>query len=192
MEMTPTRRMDRFVNSLRFRIQAVFIVFTIIVFIGGGLASYFTIRSYLITENFNKLTALRDTRANQLQQWFAEQRIDVEAFSKNPLVIQAVQDFHNAINTEGGASYNQIRNLYLGQSTLTDAGDGSAYSRVHAQYFTDFQDILLTYGYTNLLLVDKEGNVIFSVAKEDDFGTNLSNGPYATTNLARAFSFAVI
>ena len=38
-----------------------------------------------------------------------------------------------------------------------------------------------TYGYHDILLLDADGNILFSVAKEDDLGTNLLHGTYADT-----------
>lgn len=48
---------------------------------------------------------------------------------------------------------------------------------------------LQTY-YENLydvFLIDLEGNIIYSLAKEADLGTNLQDGPYASTRFAKAF-----
>ncbi len=70
---------------------------------------------------------------------------------------------------------------------LTDAGDGSAYSAVHAEYHPIFRKMLEEFGYYDLFLVDLDhGAIVYSVFKEVDFGTGLLDGPYENSNLAEA------
>lgn len=45
--------------------------------------------------------------------------------------------------------------------------------------------------YHDLLLIDLDGNVVFSIRREADLGTNLQRGPYQTTLLAHAFRQAM-
>jgi class 3 adenylate cyclase len=68
---------------------------------------------------------------------------------------------------------------------LADAGDGSEYSKVHANYHAAFVDLIRTFGYFDLYLVDDEtGSVVYDVSKDRDFGTNLREGSYANSHLA--------
>lgn len=188
-------------NSLRLRIQAAFIVFGLVLVIGLGGAAYFLVRTTLVNENFNKLTALRETRSTELDLWFNERRIDIETYSESPFLIAAMRDFDLAIHGDENASvdeaseirnisYDELRALYLGQSSLADANDGSLYSQVHASYFPVLQDYLITTGYYDMFLVDNDGDIIFSVIKEDDFATNLVTGPYSASNIATAFDYS--
>jgi len=71
---------------------------------------------------------------------------------------------------------------------LEDAGDGSEYSAVHRKYAKRFHRLTEVFGYRDIFLVDIDsGNVLFSVAKEADMGSNLKTGIYADTALARTF-----
>ncbi|KYC38377.1 Globin domain protein [Scytonema hofmannii PCC 7110] len=72
------------------------------------------------------------------------------------------------------------------KAQLLDARDGSVYSRFHAQYQPLFQNLVQSMGYGNLLLIDHNtGDIIYSVRKELDYGTNLNTGPYRTSHLAK-------
>ncbi|MEL7314692.1 MAG: adenylate/guanylate cyclase domain-containing protein [Cyanobacteria bacterium J06559_3] len=74
---------------------------------------------------------------------------------------------------------------------LDDAGDGSQYSAVHRQFHPRFQRIVDEFDYYDLFLIDAEtGNIIYSVEKEVDYGTNLFFGPYSNSNLATVFEIA--
>lgn len=67
-----------------------------------------------------------------------------------------------------------------------DAGDGSDYSKTHAKYHDFFRHLIDKFGYYDLFLIDyKTGDVVYTVAKETDYATNLNDGPYRETNLAQ-------
>ncbi|OLP15772.1 adenylate/guanylate cyclase domain-containing protein [Leptolyngbya sp. 'hensonii'] len=68
---------------------------------------------------------------------------------------------------------------------LTQAKDGSAYSRIHARYHPIFREIIEKFGYYDLFLINLEGTIVYTVYKETDFTTNLTTGPYSDSNLAR-------
>ena len=69
---------------------------------------------------------------------------------------------------------------------LDAAADPSDYSRVHAKFHHPFRNIVESFGYYDLFLIDHEtGNIVYTVDKEPDFGTSLTQGPYRNTGLAR-------
>lgn len=61
---------------------------------------------------------------------------------------------------------------------VNDAGDGSAWSAVHAQYHDTFREMTVQLGYEDALLLDTEGNVVYSAYGGVDLGTNVLSGPY--------------
>jgi class 3 adenylate cyclase len=69
---------------------------------------------------------------------------------------------------------------------LVDAGDGSEYSAVHRMYHKAFRNIVKKFGYYDLYLIDYEtGRQVYDVAKDRDFASSLTVGPYANSNLAK-------
>jgi hypothetical protein len=75
-----------------------------------------------------------------------------------------------------------------GEKLLLDkVADGSEYSEVHAYYHPRLRSVAQKLGYADLVLVNLEtGDVIYSVAKETDFGSNLDLGPYRRSNATDA------
>ncbi len=70
---------------------------------------------------------------------------------------------------------------------LDDAGDGSAYSRIHAVYHPLMRTAAATVGFEDFMIVDPStGRVIYTVDKDADFATSLRAGPYRQSNLAAA------
>ena len=70
-------------------------------------------------------------------------------------------------------------------------GDTSEYAHVHAAYHPIFRSFLEKLGFYDIFLIDSQtGEILYSVYKETEFGTNLNSGPYGDTNMARAFRLA--
>ena len=75
---------------------------------------------------------------------------------------------------------------------LNNANDGSSYSDIHKVFQPIYSNFVSQLGYYDLFLIDaKTGNIVYSVKKETDFGTNLYKGPYSTSALATVFKKAV-
>jgi PAS domain S-box-containing protein len=90
--------------------------------------------------------------------------------------------------------------LYLAGNTkpfglkhsINEASDASTYSLMHSQY----HQVLLNYarkaGLSDILLIDyRSGYVFYSVKKNLDFATNLYDGPYKNSALAKVFKTVV-
>ncbi|WP_287265447.1 adenylate/guanylate cyclase domain-containing protein [Moorena sp. SIO3A2] len=70
---------------------------------------------------------------------------------------------------------------------LDDPEDKSEYSSIHTRYHPIFRNIVEKFAYQDILLIDPQtGEIVYSVFKETDFGTNLTTGPYSDSNLAFA------
>ncbi len=70
---------------------------------------------------------------------------------------------------------------------LDNAGDGSAYSKVHAVYHPLMRTAAATLGFEDFMIVDPgTGRLIYTVDKDPDFATSLRAGPYRQSNLATA------
>jgi len=70
---------------------------------------------------------------------------------------------------------------------LDDAGDGSDYSDLHRFVHPVFRDWADEFGFHDLILISGSGQVVYTVAKEVDLGTDLINGPFSDSNLAAVF-----
>lgn len=74
---------------------------------------------------------------------------------------------------------------------VVDAGDGSAWSAANARFDFYMRGIVTRFDYRDVLLLDNQGNVVYSVAKGPDLGTNVFTGPYRESNLRDAFQKAL-
>ena len=184
--------------SLRSKLILLFLAVSLIPLICCGWLAYSYAQKALKAEVINKLVAVRDIKAHRIAEYFEERLSDVKVFSQNPFTVNALRAFCDSVETGiNGADkaeiINDLRAHYLGQSNLTNAGDGSAYSTVHAEYHPIFKAYKEIYDYYDIFLVEtKTGNVIYSVTKEEDFGTSLNSGPYAHTNIGHIFQETLV
>jgi methyl-accepting chemotaxis protein len=74
---------------------------------------------------------------------------------------------------------------------LVTAGNSTRYDRLHAEVHPVMKHYLERFGYYDIFLVSNTGDVVYSVFKEVDFGTNLLTGPFSDTNLAECFRSAL-
>jgi class 3 adenylate cyclase len=64
--------------------------------------------------------------------------------------------------------------------------DDSEYGQVHAERHPRLAELSTQLGFGDLLLVDTEGNVVYSTDKRLEFATNAEDGPYRDTGMGMA------
>lgn len=74
---------------------------------------------------------------------------------------------------------------------MDDPGDGSAWSAANAKYQGFYREIVTRFGFEDALLLDDRGNVVYSVYKNVDLGTNILTGPYNGSKLRDAYTQAM-
>ncbi|WP_373072692.1 methyl-accepting chemotaxis protein [Sulfurimonas sp.] len=76
---------------------------------------------------------------------------------------------------------NEKQNLFMNK----DFSD--TYSPNHVQVHPTYKHILDNYGMYDIFLVNANGDIVYSVAKEKDFGTNILEGVYSDSGIAKVF-----
>jgi len=185
-----------FFHSLRGKLLLLFLAVSLIPLVTVSILTYTQARNALKNEVINKLIAVRDIKAQRIENYFKTRLNDVKMLSQNPLTLAAIRAFETAIHTdmkrlgqdEVAVMNKHYRPLYQSKPKLVNANDGSAYSAAHAQYHAMFKAYQEIYGYYDIFLVEPHaGSIVYSVVKEDDFGSSLLNGSYADTNLGHIF-----
>lgn len=62
------------------------------------------------------------------------------------------------------------------------------YSKNHIEIHKAYVQLMENFGLYDIFLVNKDGDVIYSVEKEKDYGTNLESGVYSKTGLGKVFA----
>jgi len=108
----------------------------------------------------------------------APRKKNPEAYLPNSDKGMILQYLYIAKNPE---SYNQKENYKMDKMFKTE------YSELHVQHHPILRSVLEGFGRNDLYLVNPAGDVIYSVLKNCDLGTNLLEGQYANTGLGRVF-----
>ncbi len=134
-------------------------------------------------------------RKNALEWWLEEIKAEVTALSSSYSIQAATADFSRAWQEFEGDPAEAIRNLYISDNPnplgkkdeLVSAEDGSTWTQSHQRHHVGLRSHLRAHGYYDLFLFDLEGNLIYSVFKEDDFGLNFETGKYKDSGLGEVF-----
>ncbi len=74
------------------------------------------------------------------------------------------------------------------KNNLISSGVGDRYDILHQNNHPYFNDFITRFGYYDLFIINVHGDVVYSVYKELDYGTNLKEGAWSDSGLARAFN----
>jgi methyl-accepting chemotaxis protein len=69
--------------------------------------------------------------------------------------------------------------------------DYISYMKTHEKYHHTYNKILEEFGFYDIFLINKDGNIVYSTYKEKDYATSLRQGIYKLTGLGRAFHRAM-
>jgi len=179
--------------SLSTKIISLFVLGGVVPMAAIGILSYHSSSKALEQQAFNQLISVRNTKKVNIEDWFKERKSNISQLANNPQTASAIKEFKTAFHTLGA---DKARELYITSNPFPagkkleyiDAKDGSPYSGLHAKYHPFFKNFLEEYAYYDIFLVDGEtGDVIYTVYKELDYGSNLVSGTYNTSNIAKLF-----
>ncbi|MEE9465829.1 MAG: methyl-accepting chemotaxis protein, partial [Candidatus Neomarinimicrobiota bacterium] len=124
-------------------------------------------------ESFNKLKAVQAIKASQISGYFGERLADASVLSTNDEIVSALQAYDKAFSAEGNRTGGR-------QWRATDSRYGT--------WLTQYKE---EYGYYDLFLISRDGDVVYSVTAESDLGANLVRGELRTSSLGLCFAEAL-
>lgn len=138
------------------------------------------IESTLMDESFNRLNNANEIKKNAIEGFFAQRAADIEVLAKT----QAVK-----------LLYNDLEDLYEEleiDTTKPFPIKEDMVKRRTAAYENFFQHYVKTYGYYDVFFIDTAtGQVIYTAAKESDYGANLKTGALKDSGLGEVFAKAL-
>jgi len=152
-------------------------------------------RQSAINEASNQLELTRDVRIAQLSSNVKTIYSEIRFWTENKKLSKDMEKIFSSWYELSFAPKVRARQLYITNNPLHPnysedyykATDGSAYSESHQQIHTLLKGLNKRRGYYDVLLIAQNGDIVYSVFKEDDYATNLLFGKYKETNLAKGF-----
>ena len=176
-------------NKLR---DAILLVILLVLLTAGMLVVDNRYRQAQATDVVAQFQLLSTLRRSALETYFETARAEVAFWSTSERIDNATRALSNGWQALGSDAGAQLQNLYSAEQDQTanervDAGDGSAYSKAHANLHEFAREFVTGRGYYDFFLTDLNGNVLYTVQKEADFGSNLLTGEYAESGLSDVF-----
>lgn len=146
-----------------------------------------------------QLIANAEIQRQSITSWYNSVRDDLIMSAQNPTTSTAITWFGNAWYQMDGDPSSQLREWYIDASPYS-AGERHLYDRApetvpynyqHGALHPYFRMLMEQRQYYDVFLFDIDGNLIYSVFKEDDFATNFVEGPHASSGLGMVFREAI-
>lgn len=133
---------------------------------------YYGAKNDIEAEIIDYLAAEIVAQSSFINDWFDNRFKDVERLSSSPATKLTLESLSVAYRTSGKSLGNFVNSI-----------EWEEISSEHREYFLN-QWYMYDYIY-DVFIIDNGGNILFSIAKEDDLGTNLFTGKYAQTKFGR-------
>ncbi len=127
------------------------------------------------------LTTMLMLRESVLQSYLESLRSEVTLWSSQPIVRDILKLLNAAHQERGTEAVDQIGQL---QATELENASGRASGSLHERIleFAEHHD------YYDVFFISPEGDILLTVAREEDLNTNLIDGPFADSGLGRLFA----
>ncbi|WP_070962327.1 response regulator [Vibrio sonorensis] len=149
------------------------------------------------------LISVRDSRQQQIVDYFTAKESEVMGFVRSELAYASGGRFYGLVNAfqHLGLSMDEARE-YAQKRYVEGSGDQiktsvlpeskayigiERYRLLHKRYHRGYMELLKRSDFDDILLIDRFGNVAYSIFKHDNFGTNLLTGKHKDSNLGQTF-----
>ena len=173
--------------SIAKKLPVLFAAMTTISVASVGVMSYMQMSNTIGSDAIAKVVTVEESMGHALDKQFDLIDADLRVLGNYNLTRDALvrlnAGFEN-LRKEGENPARYLQDAYstnsqypVGQRHLADkADDKSYYTKFHAKYHDVFRRFMLEYKYCDVFLMNMDGDVVYSVYKENDFAMNVS-GP---------------
>ncbi len=144
-----------------------------------GVFAVVKVENALMDESYSKLTAARDSKSNQITNFFSERIGDINVLSQSADVVELT---HDLIELEEKLDVKENEKYPVNHKQVQEK------TALHDQFF---QNYAKEYGYYDVFVISKKGHVMYTQARESDYGENLSSGSLSNSGLGEAWRKAV-
>lgn len=166
-----------------------------------GLGSYFISARTVTALTIDKLNAVAQQRASALETFLDGVQSDLVVTATSTGTITSITNLLIGWPKLGPDPAKVLHEAFvdnnpfpLEERSKLDLGnlqDGIIYDKRHEKMNPGFRWQAQAHGYEDIYIFEPGGNLIYSVSKRDDFGTNFLSGPYAESPLGNAFRAAL-
>ena len=161
-----------FRNRLRRTILLWFLTLSLIPVTVVGVAGYLNGRIHLREYAEESLKLVCTEHARDIQRYFSDMLMELRRKSAMRVNYEFLEDL--------------IKGFKESHKPLGEYVKSFKWAATVSRYGADLGIYCRDYGYHDILFIDAQGNILFTVAGEKDLGTNILNGKYSDTLFASA------
>ena len=192
-------------KNLKSNLISAFLLLSIIPIIALSILSLFFFSRNIEEQVLKQLVSVRDIKRTQIIDYFEGLKRQVLNFTDRDATRLSLNNFSFSFRQLGSTIEEaretaQMRFL-TGSKHKTKLSDASVsqlsmyeftqklgpYGKSHRDYHPSYLSMVNKSDFNDIFLTDINGNIIYSVLKEKNFGTNLIEGQFSNTHLASAF-----
>ncbi len=133
--------------------------------------SYHKSQESLYNSAVNAMNQRASLQSQLIENWFSYRFLDTQHQAENLSNVRFLQDLVEALHSSG--------------KSLSKFIGSYQWSRIVENNKTDLVNLSRTYNYYyDLFLIDKSGNILFTLEEAEDLGTNLFTGKYKNTRFS--------
>jgi tubulin-specific chaperone A len=137
-----------------------------------SIYSYWNARESLKKDAQMSLRSVSKVKTEYIRSYFSRMLTDLQHESEKDGNVEFLEDLRSAFEKSG--------------KPLGDFMKSFKWVTIVDERGADLKNYRRIYGYHDIFLIDAQGNILFTVAGEDDLGTNLFKGKYSHTLFAKA------
>ena len=173
----------------------LFAVILLVVLFFSGQKVITDLRQDAIQQASGNLKLTRDIRIAQLNSEIKTMYSEIRFWAESKPIKEGMAQLLNSWNELSIDPKSTARQLYITDNPLFpnytadyfNAKDGSLYSASHEKMHKLIRGLTKSRGYYDVFLIANNGDIVYTVYKEDDYATNLLTGKYKDTTLAQGF-----
>lgn len=156
-----------------------------------GATAYIAASNTAHSQAEHQLAVTAKSKANAAKHFFEETEKQVTELSSSPHISSALDRFSSAYYELGDGAEAILQSTYIDKNPnpagqkekLNEGGTGTNYDAIHASLHPWMRTVLRTNDFYDIFLFDAQGRNVYTVYKELDFATNLSNGRWKNSGL---------
>ncbi|MGB0360368.1 MAG: hypothetical protein ACPGEF_03040, partial [Endozoicomonas sp.] len=166
----PSKHHHKRSRSLALTLFLWFVCLSIGPVIFVGFNEYKMGKDDIIKERYDQLTTINYQLTQRLNHYFDTVLTNLYILSSPSSTF--INQLKESYNSDHGSWSNYV--------------NSSDYQKVQIEYAEKYQDFLRFYDYSDILIGDEQGNIIYTVNQYKDLGQNLFSGALSSTNFAQA------
>ncbi|MDH3346731.1 MAG: diguanylate cyclase [Desulfobulbaceae bacterium] len=128
-------------------------------------------RNQIIVESTNHLRDIIHEKIERIELYVDDGKQSVRTMARVPVLVNALQE----------------ASLHFAEHGI----ESSCLQELAGAVQPFLEDVQRRYGYYDIFLINKSGDIVYTLAHEKDLGTNLRQGPYRESGLAWVFDKAI-